>query len=55
MKFSDKDIQQIEAKGLTLEQIKDQIALFKGGLPFINLKDAATIDSGILKFEKTEK
>jgi hypothetical protein len=53
--FTKKDIQQIEAKGLTLEQIKVQIGLFKAGLPFLNLKDAAIIGNGIQKLEAPEK
>ena len=55
MNFSKEDIQQIEQKGLTIEQITSQMDLFKAGLPFINLKDAATVTSGILKLGKTEK
>ena len=55
MNFSKEDIQQIEQKGLTIEQINSQMDLFKAGLPFINLKDAATVTSGILKLGKTEK
>ena len=55
MKFTKKDIQQIEAKGLTLEQVTSQIEVFKAGLPFINLKKAATVGSGILKLDKAEK
>ena len=55
MNFTKKDIQQIEAKGLTLEQIKVQIGLFKAGLPFLNLKDAAIIGKGIQKLEAPEK
>jgi len=53
--FTKKDIQQIEAKGLTLEQIKVQIGLFKAGLPFLNLKDASIIGNGIQKLEAPEK
>lgn len=55
MSFTEKDIKQIESKGLTLEKVQSQLELFKVGLPFINLKDAATIDSGILKLTDTEK
>ena len=55
MNFTEKDIQQIEKKGLTVEKINAQILLFKTGLPYINLKDAATIGNGILKVETEEK
>ena len=46
MNFTKKDIQQIEAKGLTVNQVQAQIDLFKAGLPFLNLKAAATIGPG---------
>ena len=55
MNFTKKDIQQIEAKGLTVNQVQAQIDLFKAGLPFLNLKAAATIDSGVVKLNTTEK
>ena len=48
MNFSDKDILQIHKKGLTVEKVKSQIALFKKGVPFVNLKSAATKNNGIL-------
>lgn len=49
MIFSEEDIKQIEAKGLTLDKVNAQLNLFKQGLPFVNLMKAATLDSGILK------
>ncbi|WP_452229210.1 MULTISPECIES: DUF4301 family protein [unclassified Lacinutrix] len=55
MKFTEKDIQQIESKNLTVEKVNTQIQLFKTGVPFVNLKDAANIGNGILKFSETEK
>ena len=33
MNFTDNDIKQIEAKGLTIAQVKSQIELFKTGIP----------------------
>ncbi len=53
--FSDKDIKQIESKGLTLQRVEEQISLFETGLPFINIKDVATIDNGIYKITKEKK
>ncbi len=55
MNFSDKDIQQIEKKGLTLKKVETQIQLFKAGFPFINLKEAATVENGILLLNNKEK
>lgn len=54
MNFSDKDIKQIEKKGLTVEKIIAQVQLFKAGLPFINLREAATIGNGILQLNANE-
>jgi len=54
LNFSDKDIQQIEKKGLTVKKVEAQIQLFKAGLPFINLKEAATVGNGILKLNSDE-
>ncbi|MCX7551062.1 DUF4301 family protein [Xanthomarina sp. F2636L] len=53
--FSEKDIIQIEKKGLTIEKVTAQIDLFKTGLPFVNLQSAATINNGILKLSEKEK
>lgn len=55
MKFTEKDIKQIESKGLSVEQVENQIKLFKRGLPFLNLKDAATVDFGIQQLTKSIK
>jgi len=55
VKFTEKDIQQIKSKNLTTEKVNAQIQLFKTGVPFVNLKDAANIGNGILKFSETEK
>ena len=55
MNFSKNDIHQIEAKGLTVEQVKSQIEILKIGVPYVNLLREATIDSGILKVSDKEK
>ena len=55
MNFTENDIKQIESKGLTLEMVNAQIDLFKQGLPYVNLKKAATIDSGIIALNEQER
>jgi len=56
VKFSQEDIKYIESKGLTVNQIEAQLETFQKGLPFINLKSAATLNDGILKLNtSTEK
>lgn len=53
MSFTKKDIQQIEAKGLTEKDVQSQIALFESGIPFTNIAEAATINNGIIKLDET--
>lgn len=48
MIFTDNDIKQIEAKGLTTKDVASQIALFNSGIPFTNIVEAATIENGIM-------
>ena len=55
MKFTEKQLKQIEKKGLLLSKVESQVNLFKQGLPFINLKDAATVGNGILKISDDER
>ncbi|WP_053971069.1 DUF4301 family protein [Mangrovimonas sp. ST2L15] len=55
MAFKNKDLKQIKSKGLTEEKINEQIELFKSGLPFSNLVEAATIDNGILRLSEVEE
>jgi hypothetical protein len=52
--FSEKDIQQIENKGLTLKEVEQQVKLFENGLPFANLVSEATIDNGIVRLPKNQ-
>lgn len=55
MKLSSKDQSLLDKKGITVKKIEQQLALFKTGLPFINLKRAATVGDGILKLNDAEK
>ncbi|MCB0382424.1 MAG: DUF4301 family protein [Psychroserpens sp.] len=54
MIFSEKDIQQIERKGLTLKKVQRQIELFENGIPFANLVSEASIDNGILRLSNKD-
>lgn len=54
MSFTDKDIKQIESKGLTVQQVNKQIETFKMGLPFSNLVSAATVDDGISRLDNKQ-
>ena len=53
--FSDKDLQQIKSKGITLDEVEKQLQFFRQGVPFTNLVEAATIGNGILKYSKKEQ
>lgn len=55
MKFTDKDILQIENKGLTLAKVQTQVELFESGLPFADLTAAATVGHGIVECTEDEK
>lgn len=55
MNFSEQDLKQIADRGLTLEAVDRQIDLYKMGVPFINLKAAATIGDGIFSFSDEEQ
>lgn len=54
MNFTETHIKQIESKGLTVDKVRKQLELFKTGLPYVNLKSAAVLGDGILKFSEKE-
>ena len=54
MNFSKQDIQQIETEGLTLNEVKSQINLFKKGMSHVDLVAAAAIDNGIWGLNENE-
>jgi hypothetical protein len=53
--FTENDIRQITSKGLNEDKIESQLNLFKSGLPYINLTEAAIVKNGIKKLEDKEK
>ncbi|MEW4923298.1 DUF4301 family protein [Algibacter sp. 2305UL17-15] len=52
--FTDKDIEQISAKGIGLDQVNAQVERLKDGMTHSNLVSAATIGRGIQSFEQDE-
>ena len=46
--LSDQDLKQIAQKGITQEQIENQLNEFKTGFPFLKLESAAGIGRGII-------
>ena len=55
MNFSQKDIQQIESKGLTIDKVNSQIQYFKKGISYANLVSAATLNNGIIKLTHNQE
>ena len=55
MNFTEDDIKAIERKGITIEKVREQLQLFETGIPFVNLKEAATIDNGIIRITTEDK
>lgn len=53
MNFTQNDLQQIEKKGLTINVVENQIAIFKSGIPYSNIYEAATIANGIIGHDDT--
>ncbi len=54
MTFSDKDIEHIKSKGISIDAINAQIKRLKGGMAFSNLVSAAKIGSGIEHYDENE-
>ena len=53
MKFTQNDLQQINTKGISIDDVEAQIALFKSEIPFANIAKAATIGNGIIGLSDT--
>lgn len=54
MNLAEKDLQQIQAKGISLEQINVQLENFKNDFPPFELKKAATISDGVQRLNDEE-
>ncbi|WP_341216524.1 DUF4301 family protein [uncultured Wocania sp.] len=52
--FSDKDIQHIENKGITIAQVTAQVERIKNGMSYSNLVAAANIGNGIERYNEIE-
>lgn len=52
--FSEKDLKQLESKGISPEKAKKQIDVFIEGIPFTRLEKAAVVGDGILRFSEEE-
>ena len=52
--FSEKDLSQITAKGLTESLVMEQIRCFKQGYPSLKIIKAATVNHGIIALKDNE-
>ena len=52
--FSEKDIEQIKNKGITIDDVNAQVLRLKDGMSFSNLVSAATIGKGIESYDEKE-
>jgi hypothetical protein len=55
MGFTEKDLQQLQEKGISENKVRDQIQTFREGIPFVDLDKAAIPGDGISKFSKEEE
>ena len=52
--FSEKDLQQLEEKGISQSKVHQQIQNFREGIPFTRLEKAAIVGDGILRFSQQD-
>ncbi|SFB67229.1 protein of unknown function [Flagellimonas taeanensis] len=55
IKLSPKDLEQLDSKGISNEKVIRQIKTFIEGIPFVQLKKAAVVGNGILRFSEKEQ
>ena len=55
MNLTQRDIEQIEAHGLSVDDVQTQIMNFITGFPFVQLSEAATVGNGIQKLNEKEE
>ena len=55
MKLNESDILQIQDKGLTTEEVKRQIEIFKRGNIKVDIQEAATVGNGISAISDEER
>ncbi|MEM1260726.1 MAG: DUF4301 family protein, partial [Bacteroidota bacterium] len=52
---TEKDVIQLEKKGILKEKVVRQIETFKEGIPFVHLKKAAVVNDGITRVKEGEE
>ncbi len=52
--WTEKDLEQLQAKGITPEQAERQLASFVDGFPYLQIKQAAAVGNGLLRLSHDE-
>jgi uncharacterized protein DUF4301 len=55
MQLTEKDQELLAEKGITKEKVRNQVDIFKEGIPFVDLENAAVVGNGIGKFTAREQ
>ncbi|MDT0641204.1 DUF4301 family protein [Zunongwangia sp. F363] len=55
MKLSEKDLSQIKEKGISEQEVENQIGIFQRGNIKVDISEAATLGKGIFSFSEEEK
>jgi len=55
IQLTENDFKQIASKGIAKEKVRNQIEIFKEGIPYVNLVKAAIVGKGISKFTVREQ
>lgn len=52
--FSERDLEQIENRGITLDVVEEQLESFKTGFPYLKIEQGATVGEGIVRMSEAE-
>ena len=55
LKFTQQEIEEIKSHGLTVDQVEQQVNLFKNGVPNVRLNAPATVGNGIIKLTDAQE
>jgi len=53
--FTQEDLTQLQSKGISQQQIENQLACFKNGFPFLKIHASASVEKGIRKMDTEEE
>jgi len=53
--LTESDFRQLKAKGISVEQIEEQLACFERGFPYLPIQASASIEKGILSISENEQ